>query len=485
MTKIINELEPTVVWNYFEEICKIPRPSKKEEKIIKYLMDFAKKYKLQAKKDEIGNILISKPAVKGYENVKPVVLQSHLDMVGEKNSDTEHDFATDAIKPYIDGDWVKAKGTTLGADDGIGIATQMAILVADDIKHGPIECLFTVDEETGLSGAFALEDDFFESRTLINLDSEDWAELFIGCAGGRDTKAYFKFEKENVPKKSTAFEISVKGLKGGHSGDEIHKGFGNSIKLLDRLLFEAKDDFNIRISFIDGGNMRNAIPREAFAKVVVKEGKESEFIDYVNKFNSIAKNELFVTAPDLQIDVKKSNIPDFVIDKNTQDMLLKSLFICPHGEMAWSQNIPELVETSTNLATLKMDNEIIVGTSQRSSVESKLDWIVQMLSNTFELAGAEVETTDGYPGWQPNLKSEILEITKKSYIKLFKEEPAVKAIHAGLECGLIGKKYPGIDMISIGPDIKGAHTPDERINIINTKQFWDLLLDVLENMPKD
>lgn len=486
MNSVLNKLEPKVVWKYFEEICAIPRPSKKEDKIVAYIIDFAKSFNLEYKVDDLQNVLIKKPGTKGFEKLKPVVLQSHVDMVGEKNADTDHDFETDPILPWIDGDFVKAKGTTLGADDGIGIAAQLAILASDDISHGPIECLFTIDEETGLTGAFGLKEGFMESNILINLDSEDWGELFIGCAGGRDTKATFSYKLEKIQEGYTAFNISVTGLKGGHSGDEIHKGHGNSIKILNRLLHKAQNDFKLRLATIDGGNMRNAIPREAFATVMIGTGFESQFIDYVLKFNKTVQKELHKTAPDLEVIAKKTAAPTMVIDKITQNNLIKSLYACPHGEQAWSQDIPNLVETSTNLATIKMDNgNIIVGTSQRSSVESKLDDIVMMVQNTFKLAGAKVESSDGYPGWEPNMNSEILNITVNSYKNIFNKEPEVKAIHAGLECGLIGQKYPGIDMISIGPDIKGAHTPEERINISTTLEFWHLLLDILKNIPKD
>jgi dipeptidase D len=484
MSGKLSELKPQLLWEYFEKICKVPRPSKKEEKISKYLIDFAEKHNLSYKLDDIGNILISKPATKGFENLKPVVLQSHLDMVGEKHGDVDHDFEKDPIIPYIADGWVQANGTTLGADDGIGIASQMAVLVDESIEHGPIECLFTVDEETGLTGAFALEPDFFNSRILINLDSEDWGELFIGCAGGRDTKAYFKYAKENVPEDSTSFLIKIKGLKGGHSGDEIHKGHGNAIKLLARTLLAVPDFYKMRISEISGGNLRNAIPREAEASVFIKNGNEAKFLDLINKMNITFRKELNVTAPELDLSARKNGVPEFVIDKATQRNLLYALHVCPHGEMAWSQDIPNLVETSTNLATLKMGEVIEVGTSQRSSIDSKLDDIVNTVQHAFALAEAQVESSSGYPGWEPNLDSEILKVTEESYKNLFNKEPEVKAIHAGLECGLIGKKYPGIDMISIGPTIKGAHTPTERINIQTTEEYWDLLLDVLKKVPK-
>lgn len=483
MPGIFDNLEPKELWSYFEEICQIPRPSKKEERIAKYLIEFANKNNLECETDDIGNVLISKPASKGLENLRATILQSHMDMVGEKNSDKNHDFKEDSIMPIVDGEWIRADGTTLGADDGIGIAAQLAVLASKDIAHGPIECLFTMDEETGLTGAFGLKEGFFKSKILINLDSEDWGELFIGCAGGRDTRGEFTYKKENVPPNSSAFKISVTGLKGGHSGDEIHKGLGNSIKIINRVIRDATMDLNVRISSINGGNARNAIPREAFATVTVPGDNGKQFIELVEGFNLIVKNELAINAPDLTIIAEKIETPDFIIDKHTQNNLIASLYACPHGEIAWSPTIPDLVETSTNLATIKTNETIEIGTSQRSSVESALQDIVNMVQSVFILGGANVESTSGYPGWEPNLDSEILEITKRSYVRLFSVEPEVKAIHAGLECGLIGKKYPDIDMISVGPTIKGAHTPEERLDIKTTQEFWALLLDVLKNIP--
>ncbi|MBT3423672.1 MAG: aminoacyl-histidine dipeptidase [Bacteroidetes bacterium] len=484
MTSVLGHLEPKSVWKYFEEICKIPRPSKKEEKIIAYLVDFAKAQKLEYKTDDLNNVLISKPATKGFENRKTVVLQSHLDMVGEKNSDTKHDFEKDAILPRIDGELVYATGTTLGADDGIGIAAQMAILVADDIPHGPIECLFTVDEETGLTGAFGLQPGFFEAKTLINLDSEDWGEIFIGCAGGRDTKAEFTFTKYPVPCAMSFYRIAVTGLQGGHSGDEIHNGLGNSIKIVNRFILETREKYSVFVADINGGNARNAIPREAFATLLVNEKHAADFEDFVKIFNKNLRNELCVTAPDLKIEVEKTEKPEFIIDLTTQAKLSMAIAACPHGEQAWSQTLDNLVETSTNLATIKTEGDkVLIGTSQRSSIQSKLDDMVHTVQSVFKLAGAKVISSDGYPGWEPNPDSEIVRISEASYKRLFNSDPEVKAIHAGLECGLIGVKYPGIDMVSIGPDIKGAHTPEERINIQTTIDFWELLLDMLKNIP--
>jgi len=481
----ISHLEPQAVWAQFEEILKVPRPSKKEEKMIDFLMKFAESHNLDAKKDHVGNVLISKPATAGKENVKKVVLQSHIDMVCEKNSETKHDFDNDAIKPLIEGEWVKAEGTTLGADDGIGIAAQMALLIADDIAHGPIECLFTVDEETGLTGAFELKEGFFESRILINLDSEDEGELFIGCAGGVDTLADFQFEKDTPSKNAFAFKVSVSGLKGGHSGDEIHKGLGNANKILNRYLWEMARKYDMRLAHIDGGNLRNAIAREAHAVAVVpSQYKEQVRVAFNILFHDV-QMELKTTEPGLKMKLESVELPANVIDQDTQDQLLGALYACPHGVIEMSRDIEGLVETSTNLASVKMnEDKIHVTTSQRSSVESSKDDIANMVESVFELAGADVRHSDGYPGWTPNTDSEILKITRDSYIKLFGKEPVVRAIHAGLECGLFLEKYPGMDMISFGPTILGAHSPDERINIETTKMFWDHLLDVLDNIPE-
>jgi len=485
--KVLSNLEPKIVWEYFEDICQVPRPSKKEEKIIQFLLDFGKKHNLPTKRDEIGNILISKPATPGKEKVKTVVLQSHIDMVCEANEGTNHNFDTDPIQPYIDGEWVKAKGTTLGADDGIGVAAQMAILTSTDIEHGPIECLFTVDEETGLTGAFALQPGFFEGKILINLDSEDEGELFIGCAGGIDTLATFEYEEEKVPENHLGIKISVTGLNGGHSGDEIDKGLGNSIKIMNRFLWNASNEFDIRIADFDGGRARNAIPREAFAHITVHKDEKEELIKLFNEYIPAIKGELEITEPKLALSIEDADLPNFVIDEDTQFALLNGLYACPHGVYAMSMAIEGLVETSTNLASIKFieNNQIFITTSQRSSIETSKFNIASKVESVFRLAGAKVKHGEGYPGWKPNTNSEIMKITEKSYEKLFKVKPIVRAIHAGLECGLFLEKYPYLDMISFGPTIKGAHTPEERINIETNQKFWDLLLDVLKNIPTE
>jgi len=482
MSKISN-LQPTAIWKYFDEITQIPRPSKKEEKIIQYLLDFAKEYKLEAEKDEVGNVVIRKAATKGMENTTPVILQSHTDMVCEKNNDVDFNFDTNPIQTYIDGDWVKAKGTTLGGDDGIGIAASLAILSAKDIQHGPLECFFTADEETGMTGAFGLQPGFLKGKILINLDSEDEGELFIGCAGGMDTTIAMNYKKENITQSWYSCKISVTGLNGGHSGDEIDKGLGNANKILNRFIWQLSDKIEVRLSDFNGGNLRNAIAREAFAVILVPFHDKEKVRVELNMFTTEVQNEFAVTEPNLKLDLATTDTPDFVIDKLSQEKLIKSIYACPHGVIAMSQSINNLVETSTNLASVKFkDDKIIIGTSQRSSVDTALTDVATMVRSVFELAGANVKHSDGYPGWTPKLDSEILKVTKKSYKNLFNQEPKVLAIHAGLECGLFLKKYPHLDMISIGPTVKGAHSPDERMNIPTVQKFWDLLVDVLENI---
>lgn len=485
MNNQLLNLEPQKIWFYFNEILQIPRPSKKEEKIAAYLMNFAKVHNLEAKQDEIGNVYIAKPATKGFENMQTVVLQSHLDMVCEKNSDKIHDFENDPIEARIEGEWVKANGTTLGGDDGIGIAASLAILASDDIDHGPIECLFTMDEETGLTGAFALSTDLLKGKILLNLDSEDEGEIFIGCAGGKDTVAELEYSTEKVKDNSLAFKLSISGLTGGHSGDDINKGLGNANKLLNRFLWEASANYNIRIADINGGNLRNAIPREAFAIITVDKNNADKLIADAKKHNETIRFEYRTTEPELKFSAEAAELPANVISNYIQTKLINALYACPHGVISMSREIANFVETSTNLASVKMkDHKIIITTSQRSSVESAKEDVCNMVASVFHLIGAKVTQGDGYPGWTPNPDSAILEVAKKSYVKLFNKEPKVLAIHAGLECGLIGEKYPEMDMISYGPTIKGAHSPDERMKIDTVKMFWDFTLDILKNIPK-
>lgn len=487
-TMTIKDLEPSSIWGYFYDITQIPRPSKKEDKIRAYLLDFAEKHSLEVKQDKAGNILITKPATPGKEDLPTVILQSHIDMVCEKNSDVEHDFDNDPIETIIDGDWVKANGTTLGADNGIGVAAELAVLASDEIAHGKIEAFFTVDEETGLTGANALEKDFLTGNLLINLDTEEEGEIYIGCAGGKGTKAYFKYKEKDAPKKYFWFKVNVKGLRGGHSGSDIDKGFGNANKILARFLNSiSRKKYNMILSEIGGGNLHNAIPREAYALIGVKEKYKEDIRVKLNTFLADVQNELKHTEPNLDIQLESVQIPSKVINRKTTEKLILALNACPHGVIGMSHDIPGLVETSTNLASIKIlpDNLIEIGTSQRSSVESQKRYIVNMVSSVFELSGAKVLHNDGYPGWQPNPDSKLLKLAQREYKALFNKDSKVKAIHAGLECGLFLEKYPNLDMISIGPDMTDVHSPDEKMKISSVAKFWDFLVKILENVSSE
>ena len=484
---VLGHLEPGTVWKYFEEICQIPRPSRNEGKILAYLIGFAKKHKLEWKQDAAGNLLISKPASYGFENRKNLVLQSHVDMVGEKHGDYEHDFHTDPLRPYIENGWVKAVGTTLGADDGIGVAAQLALLAADDMKHGPIECLFTVDEESGMTGAFGLKPGFFTGKILLNLDSEDEGEFFIGCAGGMDTIVTFIPETEPSPEGLMGFQVRLTGLQGGHSGDEIEKGLGNSLKILGRFLWEYSRNHVLHIASFEGGNMRNAIPREASAVIALPPAARKELIASLDRFESMAGLELGEADPDLRILAAACNTPEKVYTPAFQERFMSAIYQCPHGVIAWSNDVPGLVETSTNLASLKHDpaKGLIVTTSQRSSVDASKLAIAEEIKDLFEKAGGKAEFSEGYPGWKPNPDSDIVNISKKVYRELFGTDPVVRAIHAGLECGLFLQKYPSLDMISFGPTIKGAHTPEERLLIESTDKFWRFLSAIICEIPDE
>ncbi|MFY9150795.1 MAG: aminoacyl-histidine dipeptidase [Prolixibacteraceae bacterium] len=480
----LEKLSPQPLWNYFEDICQIPRPSKKEEKIIRFLMDFAEANKLEAIQDKIGNVLICKPPTPGRENDPVVVLQSHIDMVCEKNSETKHDFEKDAIKPFVDNGWVRAEGTTLGSDDGIGMAAQMAVLTATGLSHGPIECLFTVDEETGLSGAFALQPGFLKGKILLNLDSEDEGELFIGCAGGIDTIGTLKYTPEELPLAAFAIKLEVKGLLGGHSGDDINKNRGNANKILNRFLLEADRKFDLHLASFDGGNLRNAIAREASAVVVVHHSQKENLIVEWNVFASVMEFEYINSEPKLALLHQSVDLPHFVIDSDTKTRLLNLIAACPHGVLEMSSRMPGMVETSTNLASVKFKehNEIVLTTSQRSEIDSRKYMAAEMVSSVMYLSGALIKHSDGYPGWAPNPDSEVAKIAAQSYRNLFGNDPVVKSIHAGLECGLFLEKYPELDMVSFGPTIRGAHSPDERIDTATVGKFWKLLVEVLENI---
>ncbi len=479
------DLKPAALFGYFEEICQVPRPSKKEERIIAYLKTFGEKHRLETKVDGAGNVLIKKPATAGMENRKTIVLQSHVDMVCEKNNDVEHDFLNDPIKTVIDGEWLTAQGTTLGADNGIGVATALAVLTDDSLQHGPIECLFTVDEETGLTGAFALQEGFMNGDILLNLDSEDEGELFIGCAGGVDSVGEFTYSEVEVPLGYFCCKVSVKGLKGGHSGGDIHLGRGNANKVLNRFLTQTAARYDMYLCEIDGGNLRNAIAREAHAVIAIPESNKHDLRADLNIFAAEVGAEYAVSDPDLELLLESEEFRKTAIDKNTSKRLLQTIYAIPHGVYAMSQDIEGLVETSTNLASVKMkpENLIVIATSQRSSAESSKQDIANMVRIVMEMGGAKVSHGDGYPGWKPNPNSEILKVAIESYSRLFGKEAKVKAIHAGLECGLFLDKYPSLDMISFGPTLQGVHSPDERMLIPTVQKFWDHLVDILAHVP--
>lgn len=481
----IKELNPRIVWSFFEEITKVPRPSKKEGQIIAYLQKFAAERGFACKSDSIGNLLIMKPATPGYEQLPAVVLQSHVDMVCEKNSDVSHNFDTDPIQTVVDHEWLKAKGTTLGADNGIGVATQLALLASDDVQHGAIECLFTVDEETGLTGAFALEKDFFTGKILLNLDSEEEGEVFIGCAGGIDSTILFPYKKVKTPEGQFFFRVSVTKLKGGHSGDDIDKGLANANQLLARYLWDLNEKFGLTLAEISGGNLRNAIPREAKAYAAIPYKYREPLRIELNHYLADLEDEYKTTEPTLRIDLESDSAPEFCMDKADSDKLISALYSCPNGVQAMSRTIPGLVETSTNLASVEMlpDNSVRIVTSQRSSIESAKYDIAHRVESLFKLIGATVSHGDGYPGWTPNAVSPILKVAVETHKELFGYEPKIKAIHAGLECGLFLKKYPALDMISIGPTLRGVHSPDERIHIPSVDKFWQHLLAILKNIP--
>ncbi len=480
----ITSLNPRIVWEQFDAITQVPRPSKKESRIIEFLIDFAKSHDLEYKKDTIGNVVIRKPATAGFEDRPAVVLQAHMDMVCEKNSDVEFDFEHDAIRTHIDGEWVKAEGTTLGADCGIGMAAALAVLIDPEVQHGPVEALFTVDEETGLTGAFELGEGMLTGKYLLNLDSEDEGEIFIGCAGGIDTIATFRYTMEATPKNYTFFRVDVSDLLGGHSGDDIDKGRVNSNKTVARLLWDGMQSCELRLSYFSGGNLRNAIPREAYAIFGVPERYKAEFMKRYRLFAADMENEFRFREPNFKITLNEMPQVDEVLDAKTQFGLIYSLVGVPNGVVAMSFAMPGLVETSTNLASVKFegDDRIVVTSSQRSSVESAKTYVMQMVESVFALAGADVAHSDGYPGWTPDPQSKLLAVTAESYERLFGVKPKVRAIHAGLECGLFLEKYPDLEMVSFGPTLRGVHSPDERLEIATVDKFWRLLLEVLRRI---
>jgi len=486
MSNPFKNLEPHKVWQYFYEITQIPRPSKNEDKIITYLENFAKSKNLEYKKDRVNNIVIRKPASKGGENKPMVALQCHVDMVCEKNNDVDKDFLKDPIEAYINGEWVKAKGTTLGADDGIGVAMQLAILDSDIDGIGPIECLFTVDEETGLTGANGLENDMIKSKYLINLDSEDEGQIFIGCAGGKNTLGFLPIKYQSGQEKNSV-EVFVSGLQGGHSGDDIEKKRGNAIKLLTRIVYDLlNSNETIQLVNIEGGNLHNAIPREATAVLCYdNEDDYNKIKNIIADYQNIFKTELKISDPGVKITITKKDITNKWIDREMAFRLIRLLYVLPHGVFAWSQDIPDFVETSTNLASIKkQDEQYIITTSQRSSLESAKENICNKVKSAFELAQANVEVNDGYPGWTPNPESYLLKLVAEETEKVLNKKPVIRAIHAGLECGLFSEKFPGLEMVSIGPEMKGVHSPDERLLIPSVKRTFDILINVLKKIDK-
>ncbi len=481
----ISSLTPNHLWKCFDDICKIPRPSQKEERIIDYLLNWAKENSIEARKDKIGNIVMTKSATLGFENLQPVVLQSHMDMVCDKNDGVQYDCDNDPVQPLIEGDWVKAKGTTLGADNGIGMAAQLAILKAEGIQHGPIECLFTVDEELGLTGAAGLENAFIESKILLNLDSEDEGEIFIGCAGGIDTSAIFAYTPVNLPDSHIAYRLDIKGLQGGHSGDDIHRGLGNSNKILNSILWYASQQYDLGISLFEGGGHCYSIPREAYAIVTIPLDNKGEFERTLQKKIETITDEFAHSEPYLSLSYEQTSKPQYLIDIHTQEKFLEAIRMCPHGVFAMSKEVTDLVETSSNLASVKfLDNyKIEIATSQRSSVDSSIGTMAKKVADVFELANFKVKHSGAYPGWSPNFSSTILDIAISSYEQLYGYKPAVKAVHAGLECGLFLEKYPELDMISFGPTIRGAHSPDEKVFIPSVLKWWNHLLHILVKVP--
>lgn len=480
----MKNLEPKALWSQFDAICQVPRPSKKEEQIIAYLQKWGKQHKLETITDQTGNVLMRMPATKGYENHPTIVLQAHMDMVCEKNNDVKHNFLKDPIETYIDGEWVKAKGTTLGADNGIGMATMLAIMDSTDLKHPALECLFTVDEETGLTGAFGLEPGILTGKTLINLDSEDDGELFIGCAGGIDTLCTIRFRRTDAPKDLFYFTVSIKGLAGGHSGDDINKGRANANKLMARFLAKVANQTDFRLVSFDGGNLRNAIPREATVVGAVPMSYKEELRIQLNHFIADIENEYSATEPNFAAELESRKRPEYIMERATTRKIIFALDGCPNAVHRMCVDMPGLVETSSNLASVKMlDNtHIQVVTSQRSSVEPAKYAMAQMIESQFKAIGAKVEHSDGYPGWKPNPKSAIANTIAESYEHLFGKKAVIKAIHAGLECGLFSTKYPEMDMVSVGPTMRGVHSPDERLHIGDTQKFWKLIVDVLAKL---
>ncbi|MCW4468491.1 aminoacyl-histidine dipeptidase [Flavobacterium sp. MFBS3-15] len=484
MSQEIRNLEPKALWNKFADLNEVPRPSKKEERVIAFMKDFGKKLGLETIEDEVGNVIIKKPATKGMENRKTIVMQSHLDMVHQKNADTVFDFDTQGIDMYVDGDWVRAKGTTLGADNGLGVATIMAVLESTDIPHPAIEALFTIDEETGMTGAMGLKGGLLSGEILLNLDTEEDDEIDIGCAGGVDVTAERGYDEEDVPENSVGYNITVKGLNGGHSGMDIHKGLGNANKIMNRLLFDSFENFGLQIAEINGGSLRNAIPRESFAKVIISEIFDEAFVFDMQEVINDIKTEFKTTEPNLEILIEKADTPAKIMDLGVQEGLIRALYTAHNGVYRMSADMADLVETSNNIArVIVKDGKLYVGCLTRSSVESSKFDLANALRSAFELIGCEVTFSGSYPGWTPNVNSPILDVLTDIYEKQNGSKANVVACHAGLECGILGTNYPKMDMISFGPTIKGAHSPDERASISSAQKYWKFVLEILENIP--
>ncbi|OXB21342.1 cytosol nonspecific dipeptidase [Flavobacterium tructae] len=484
MSQEIRNLEPKALWNKFADLNAVPRPSKKEERVIEFMKDFGNSLGLETFEDEIRNVIIRKPATPGMENRKAIVMQGHLDMVHQKNADTVFDFDTQGIDMYVDGDWVRARGTTLGADNGLGVATIMAILESKDIPHPAIEALFTIDEETGMTGALNLKGGILQGQILLNLDTEEDDEIDIGCAGGIDVTATRTYNEEEVPEGSVGHIITVKGLNGGHSGMDINKGLGNANKIMNRLLFDAFENFGLQVAEINGGSLRNAIPRESVAKVIISEMFDEAYIFDMQEIINDIKAEYKTTEPNLSIEIVKCDLPEKVMDLGVQEGIIRSIYAAHNGVYRMSADMENLVETSNNIArVIVKDGEITIGCLTRSSVETSKFDLANALRSAFELVGCEVELSGSYPGWTPNVNSEILDTLVGIYEKQNNEKPKVVACHAGLECGILGTNYPDMDMISFGPTIHGAHSPDERASISSAQKYWKFVLEILSNIP--
>lgn len=480
----IAELEPKRVWKNFYSLTQIPRPSKREQKAVAFLEKFGKDLGLETIKDEVGNIIIRKPATPGMEKCKGIILQGHVDMVPQNNKDVKHNWDTDPIKPRIEGEWVYATGTTLGADNGLGCAAAMAVLEAKDLQHGPIEALFTIDEETGMTGARALKSGLLKGDILINLDSEDEGELYVGCAGGLDATAEFEYKEEPLPQGYEVFNIVVKGLRGGHSGMEINEGRANSNKIIVRYLIPFLREMGGKLISIEGGNLRNAIPREATALYALPTSKVAEAAAFAKELTANIKNEYEPIDPALEVQITPAK-GDKVMASDVALRAMMAVAACPCGVDRLSLVMENLVETSNNLAIVKSENgKIFIKTLMRGSIDSAKEALSEEIRAAFELAGAKVTLTGGYSGWQPNMKSAILKEMKEIYAKMFGVEPQVKAIHAGLECGILAGAYPNWDMVSCGPTLRSPHSPDERALISTVDKWWRFLVEVLKNAPK-